>query len=158
MWGYRVARELQAIGPLVSPPALSWAIRCRFANHLRWDAAMQLSRSDLEEERGTVLVPLQPVDFPYVDGSATSFMVLRRVTNLSGADGSLGTPDELHERTNLATRFVDQNQTSSFHPSRQVFLREYALDSEDYRQPPPFSATSHLKKQEAVNGDQNGWA
>jgi hypothetical protein len=121
---------------------------------------MQLIRSDLEGGSGTVFVLLRPDDsLPddslYVDGSATNFMVLRRATDLSGADGSLGAPDELHEQTNVTTPFVDQNQPYSSHPSHQVFLREYALDSEDCRQPPPFSATSYLEKQEAVNGDQN---
>ena len=56
-------------------------------------------------------------------------MVLTRATNLPGADGQLGTADDVHEQTNLTTPFVDQNQTYSSHPSHQVFLREYALDA-----------------------------
>ena len=75
-----------------------------------------------------MFVPLQPDDPLYVEGSATNFMVLTRATNLPGADGQLGTADDVHEQTNLTTPFVDQNQTYSSHPSHQVFLREYALD------------------------------
>jgi Ca2+-binding RTX toxin-like protein len=78
---------------------------------------------------GTVFVPLQPDDPLYVEGSDTNFMVLTRATNLPGADGRLGTADDVHEQTNLTTPFVDQNQTYSSHPSHQVFLREYAPDA-----------------------------
>ena len=78
---------------------------------------------------GTVFVPLQPDDPLYIEGSDTNFMVLTRATNLPGADGRLGTADDVHEQTNLTTPFVDQNQTYSSHPSHQVFLREYALDA-----------------------------
>ena len=52
-------------------------------------------------------------------------MVLTRATNLAGADGLIGTADDLHENTNTTTPFVDQNQTYSSHPSHQVFLRDY---------------------------------
>src|SRR5215831_12879208 len=86
---------------------------------------------------GTVFIPLQPDD-PLVlvgpDGVAgtgdevspsAGFMVLTRATNVAGADGLLGTADDLHEGTNTTTPFVDQNQTYSSHPSHQAFLREY---------------------------------
>ena len=55
-------------------------------------------------------------------------MVLTRATNQPGADGILGTADDVHEHTNTTTPFVDQNQTYTSHPSHQVFLREYVLD------------------------------
>src|SRR6476661_2159170 len=87
---------------------------------------------------GTVFIPLQPDD-PLItvgpDGVAGSgdevtnpalqFMVLTRATNLAGADGLIGTADDLHENTNTTTPFVDQNQTYSSHHSHQVFLRDY---------------------------------
>src|SRR6185437_5064313 len=87
---------------------------------------------------GTVFIPLQPDD-PLItvgpDGvagtgdevtnPALQFMVLTRATNLAGADGLIGTADDLHENTNTTTPFVDQNQTYSSHPSHQVFLRDY---------------------------------
>ena len=79
---------------------------------------------------GTVFIPLQPDDPLYVEGSATNFMVLTRATNLPGADGVLGTADDIHEGTNVVTPFVDQNQTYSSHPSHQVFLREYMVGSD----------------------------
>ena len=48
-----------------------------------------------------------------------------------GADGILGTADDIHEtRVNTTTPFVDQNQTYTSHPSHQVFLREYELDAD----------------------------
>ena len=75
---------------------------------------------------GTVFIPLQPDDPLYVPGSPTNFMVLTRATNQPGADGILGTADDVHEHTNTTSPFVDQNQTYSSHPSHQVFLREYA--------------------------------
>src|SRR5688572_22902854 len=78
---------------------------------------------------GTVFIPLQPDDPLYVAGSPTNFMVLTRATNQPGADGILGTADDVHEHTNTTSPFVDQNQTYSSHPSHQVFLREYALNA-----------------------------
>ena len=48
----------------------------------------------------------------------------------AGADGVLGTADDVHHarsRTST-TPFVDQNQTYTSHPSHQVFLREYAFN------------------------------
>ena len=76
---------------------------------------------------GTVFIPLQPDDPLYVEGSPTNFMVMTRATNLPGADGVLGTADDIHEGTNTITPFVDQSQTYASHPSHQVFLREYAV-------------------------------
>ncbi|MFJ4445545.1 peroxidase family protein [Pseudomonas sp. NPDC089422] len=76
---------------------------------------------------GTVYIPLQPDDPLYVPGGHSNFMVLTRATNLPGADGVLGTADDIHEHTNTTTPFVDQNQTYSSHPSHQVFLRGYQL-------------------------------
>ena len=57
-------------------------------------------------------------------------MVLTRATNQPGADGILGTADDIHEHTNTTSPFVDQNQTYTSHPSHQVFLREYELDAD----------------------------
>ena len=89
-----------------------------------------------------VIVPLQPDDPLYVEGSRTNFMLLTRATQLAGpgADGVLGDDpatievnesldDTSHEAQNTTTPFVDQNQTYTSHPSHQVFLREYVLDA-----------------------------
>ncbi|WP_037084110.1 peroxidase family protein, partial [Rhizobium sp. CF122] len=84
---------------------------------------------------GTIFVPLQPDDPLYVEGSPTNFMVLSRATNTlvqAGADGVLGTADDIHRHNNQTTPFVDQNQTYTSHPSHQVFLREYALDANSH--------------------------
>jgi Ca2+-binding RTX toxin-like protein len=79
---------------------------------------------------GTVFIPLQPDDPLFVPGGNTNFMVLSRATNLPGADGILGTADDIHEQTNTTTPFVDQNQTYSSHPSHQVFLRAYQMTAD----------------------------
>ncbi|MGY2259803.1 peroxidase family protein [Pseudomonas sp. SDO55104_S430] len=76
-----------------------------------------------------VIVPLQPDDPLFVPGSPTNFMVLSRATNLPGADGVLGTADDIRGQTNTTSPFVDQSQTYSSHPSHQVFLREYMLNA-----------------------------
>ncbi|QVW26725.1 heme peroxidase [Pseudomonas hormoni] len=76
---------------------------------------------------GTIFIPLQPDDPLYVPGGNANFMVLTRATNQPGADGVLGTADDIHEHTNTTSPFVDQNQTYSSHPSHQVFLRSYLL-------------------------------
>ena len=78
---------------------------------------------------GTVYIPLQPDDPLYVEGSPTNFMVLTRATNQPGPDGVLGTADDIREHDNKTTPWVDQNQTYTSHPSHQVFLREYDLDT-----------------------------
>jgi VCBS repeat-containing protein len=57
-----------------------------------------------------------------------AFMVLNRATNQSvapGADGVLGTSDDVHKFINTTTPFVDQSQTYASNSSHQVFLREY---------------------------------
>jgi hypothetical protein len=76
---------------------------------------------------GTIFIPLQPDDPLYVEGGHTNFMVLTRATNQPGADGILGTADDIHEHTNTTSPFVDQNQTYSSHASHQVFLRAYEM-------------------------------
>ena len=99
---------------------------------------------------GTVFIPLA-ADDPLrtlgpdglVDGSALpgggvapndavpaskAFMVLTRASDsviLPGADGVLGTADDIHKFTNTTTPFVDQNQTYASNPAHQAFLREY---------------------------------
>ena len=78
---------------------------------------------------GTVFVPLQPDDPLYVEGSPTNFMVLTRATVSAGADGVMGTADDVGP-VNTTTSFVDQNQTYTSHPSHQVFLRQYVLNSD----------------------------
>ncbi|SFP92571.1 peroxidase family protein, partial [Pseudomonas borbori] len=78
---------------------------------------------------GTVFMPLQPDDPLFVPGSPTNFMVMTRATNLPGADGVLGTADDIHQQSNTTSPFVDQNQTYSSHPSHQVFLRAYAFNA-----------------------------
>ena len=75
---------------------------------------------------GTVYVPLQPDDPLYVAGSPTNFMVLTRATNQPGADGNVGTADDVREHRNETTPFIDLNQVYTSHESHQVFLREYA--------------------------------
>src|SRR5215813_8390816 len=42
---------------------------------------------------------------------APNFMILSRATNLPGADGILGTADDIREHENTTSPFVDQNQT-----------------------------------------------
>jgi len=77
-----------------------------------------------------VFIPLQPDDPLYVPGSSTNFMVETRATNVAvqpGADGILGTADDVHDNANTTTPFIDQNQTYTSHPSHQVFLRAYQL-------------------------------
>ena len=76
---------------------------------------------------GTVYIPLKPDDPLYVEGSHTNFMVITRATNQPGADGILGTADDVRETINTTSPFIDQNQTYSSHPSHQVFLRAYEL-------------------------------
>ncbi len=76
---------------------------------------------------GTVYIPLQPDDPLYVPGSPTNFMVLTRSTNLPGADGILGTADDIREATNVTTPWIDLNQTYASNESHQVFLREYKM-------------------------------
>jgi Animal haem peroxidase len=76
---------------------------------------------------GTVFIPLQPDDPLYVPGSPTNFMVLTRAANQPGADGVLGTTDDIREHRNSTTPFIDQNQTYTSNASHQAFLREYSM-------------------------------
>ena len=68
---------------------------------------------------GAVMIPLQPGDPLYIEGSQTNFMVLTRAT-IDG-DG---------EANNQTSPFIDQSQTYSSHPSHQVFLRAYENDAD----------------------------
>ncbi|EKF60343.1 heme peroxidase, partial [Agrobacterium albertimagni AOL15] len=76
---------------------------------------------------GSVYIPLQPDDPLYVAGSPTNFMVLTRATNAPGADGVIGTADDVRNHTNETTPWIDLNQVYTSNPSHQVFLREYVL-------------------------------
>ncbi|WP_181813485.1 peroxidase family protein [Gaiella occulta] len=77
---------------------------------------------------GAVFMPLQADDPLFNPAPGTpNFMVLTRGSNQPGADGILGTADDVQEGTNTTTPFVDQNQTYTSHPSHQVFLRQYTL-------------------------------
>lgn len=78
---------------------------------------------------GTVFVPLKADDPLYKAGSPSNFMVLTRGTNQPGADGVLGTADDVKDAKNLVTPYIDNNQTYTSHPSHQVFLREYRLNA-----------------------------
>ena len=77
---------------------------------------------------GTVFVPLQPDDPLYDPASPTNFMVMTRATVSAGADGVMGTADDVRP-VNTTTSFVDQNQTYTSHASHQVFLRQYEFNA-----------------------------
>ena len=62
----------------------------------------------------------------------------------------LGTADDMHERTNTTTPFVDQNQTYSSHPSHQVFLREYVTGADG-----KLHSTGRLLSSTAADGSQH---
>lgn len=77
---------------------------------------------------GRVLIPLSPDDPLYNPNSPqTNFMVLTRATNQPGADGVLGTADDVRDHANETTPWIDLNQVYTSNPSHQVFLREYAM-------------------------------
>jgi hypothetical protein len=78
-------------------------------------------------DSGLVFIPLLPDDPLYVEGSDTNFMVLTRATNQPGADGILGTADDVREHTNETTPWIDLNQVYTSHEAHQVFLREYKM-------------------------------
>lgn len=78
---------------------------------------------------GTVFVPLQPDDPLYDPTSPTNFMVLTRATVTPGADGIMGTADDVRP-INTTTAFVDQNQTYTSHASHQVFVRAYQMNAD----------------------------
>ncbi|WP_220359000.1 peroxidase family protein, partial [Rhizobium cauense] len=99
---------------------------------------------------GTVYIPLHPDDPLYVPGSPTNFMVLTRAQNQPGADGIIGTADDVREHTNETTPWIDLNQVYTSNPSHQVFLREYVLvDAKPV-------ATGHML--EGINGGPPTWA
>ena len=76
---------------------------------------------------GTVYIPLLPDDPLYVPGSPTNFMALTRATNQPGADGILGTADDIRQNNNSTTPWIDLNQVYTSNQSHQVFLREYIM-------------------------------
>lgn len=76
---------------------------------------------------GNVIIQLQPDDPLYVPGSFTNFMVLTRATNDPGADGLIGTADDVRDHVNQTTPWIDLNQLYTSNPSHQVFLREYVM-------------------------------
>jgi len=98
---------------------------------------------------GSVFVPLKGDD-PLIAGKdhiagnaddlpvSLRFMALTRGKNQPGPDGVLGDPvaalpdtslDDVQDAKNTDSPWVDQSQTYSSHPSHQVFLREYVLNS-----------------------------
>jgi Ca2+-binding RTX toxin-like protein len=99
---------------------------------------------------GTVFIPLEPDDPLYDPASSTNFMVLTRATTTPGADGIMGTADDVRP-INHTTAYVDQNQTYTSHASHQVFLRDYALDADGRPM-----ATGNLI--EGANGGMATWA
>jgi hypothetical protein len=90
---------------------------------------------------GTVFVPLR-ADDPLVAGkdhifgnaddlpANQRFMVLTRAQNQPGPDGVLGTEDDVQEASNTDSPYVDQSQTYTSHPSHQVFLRQYVVNTD----------------------------
>lgn len=108
-------------------------------------------------DSGTVYIPLQPDDPLYVEGSRTNFMVLTRATNQPGADGILGTADDVREHRNETTPWIDLNQVYTSHESHQVFLREYVRVA-DPASSTGFKtvATGHML--EGQNGGPPTWA
>ncbi len=76
---------------------------------------------------GNVIIPLNPDDPLYVEGSPTNFMVLTRATNDPGPDGIIGTADDISDHVNQTTPWADLNQLYTSNPSHQVFLREYVM-------------------------------
>ena len=69
---------------------------------------------------GSVIIPLQPDDPLYRTGVDPAFnqMTMPRAS-----------VNQDHNAINQTTPWVDQNQTYTSHPSHQVFLRQYAMDS-----------------------------
>ena len=111
---------------------------------------------------GTVYMPLMPDD-PLFDPTpgAPNFMVLTRATNTlvaPGADGVLGTSDDVHRHNNETTPFVDQNQTYTSHASHQVFLREYALVDHDGNAGTPMRPVATGRLIDGANGGIGNWA
>ena len=119
---------IQNVAPDVglSAPFNSWMTLFRqFFDH-----GLDLVTKDGE---GNVYIPLMPDDPLYGPGAPTNFMVLTRAMNMAvhnGADGLLGTADDIHDHMNTTTSWVDQNQTYTSHSSHQAFIREYVLDAD----------------------------
>jgi Ca2+-binding RTX toxin-like protein len=84
----------------------------------------------------TVYIPLLPDDPLYNPNSNFNFLTVTRT---------------LEDAKNITSPFVDQNQTYSSHPSKQVFLREYELDANGDPQ-----ATGKLL--EGADGGLANWA
>ncbi|MHA7209186.1 peroxidase family protein [Arthrobacter sp. MDT1-65] len=82
------------------------------------------------KSKSVVMMPLAADDPLYVPGGRTNFMMLSRAENQPGADGVLGTADDVQDGTNTNSPWVDQSQTYSSHPAHQVFLRDYVLDAD----------------------------
>ncbi len=77
---------------------------------------------------GDEVNPNGPDNIPNTGDEAT-FMVLTRAQNQPGADGILGTADDVQNANNTDSPWVDQSQTYTSHASHQVFLREYAMNA-----------------------------
>ena len=111
---------------------------------------------------GAVMIPLQPDDPLYVEGSPTNFMVLTRATTSPGADGVLGDNpltalDESADDgrpVNTTTSFVDQNQTYTSHSSHQVFIRQYVLNAEGK----PVATGKLIEGTNGADGGMATWA
>jgi Ca2+-binding RTX toxin-like protein len=84
----------------------------------------------------TVYIPLLPDDPLYDPNSNFNFLTVTRT---------------LEDANNITSPFVDQNQTYTSHPSKQVFLREYELDANGEPQ-----ATGRLLN--GANGGIANWA
>ena len=68
-----------------------------------------------KQKRSYVMMPLPQDDPLYVQGGQTNFMMLNR-TDLSTSEAG----------RNSTTPWIDQNQTYGSHPSKNVFMREFA--------------------------------
>jgi Ca2+-binding RTX toxin-like protein len=84
----------------------------------------------------TVYIPLLEDDPLFIPGGNFNFLTVTRT---------------LEDARNITSPFVDQNQTYTSHPSKQVFLREYELDAAGLPQ-----ATGRLLN--GANGGIANWA
>ncbi|MGZ5399590.1 MAG: peroxidase family protein, partial [Nocardioides sp.] len=117
---------------------------------------------------GTVFVPLKDDD-PLVAGKDHQFntaddldpnlrfMVLTRAKNQPGADGVLGTGDDVQNADNTDSPWVDQSQTYTSHASHQAFLREYTTNSAG-RPVPTGKLLGGVLAADAVAGVDSGMA
>ncbi len=76
---------------------------------------------------GVVFIPLQDDDPLFIPGSPINFMMLKRATLDAGADGIIGTSDDVSNPINANTPHVDQQQTYASHSSAQILLRHYEV-------------------------------